>query len=68
MDYLIYAERLNYLLHQIERGRVSSPNEVAEKYNCSERTVRRMINHLRAAGHEIRYCRRRLRYYIAETL
>lgn len=66
MDYLIYTERLQYLLHQIERGRVSSPGEVAEKYECSERTVRRMINHLRASGHHIRYCRRRLRYYIAD--
>jgi biotin operon repressor len=66
MDYIIYTERLNYLLHQIERGRVSSPEEVAIKYDCSERTVRRMINHLRASGYSIKYCRRRLRYYIAE--
>ncbi len=64
MDYLMYTERLNYLLHQIERGRVSSPNEMAEKYECSERTIRRMINQLRDSGHEIRYCRRRLKYYL----
>lgn len=64
MDYLIYTERLNYLLHQIERGRVSSPLEMAEKYDCSERTIRRMINQLRDSGHEIHYCRRRLKYYL----
>lgn len=66
MEYLVYSERMNYLLHQIERGRVNSPGDMAEKYDCSERTIRRMINHLRDSGHEIRYCRKRLKYYVVD--
>lgn len=57
MNYLERKEKLDYLLEMIEKGRCFSTIQVAEKFNCSERTIRRMINELRCVGHDIQYCK-----------
>jgi DeoR/GlpR family transcriptional regulator of sugar metabolism len=66
MDYKTYTERLNYLLEMTEKGRVTSPLVIAEKYNCSEKTIRRMLNHLREAGHAIRYSKHSKKYLLTK--
>ena len=64
MDYKTYSQRLEYLRELIEKGRLSSPNDLVDIFGCSERTVRKMINNLREEGHCIKYSRRNMRYFI----
>ncbi|HAL64648.1 MAG TPA: hypothetical protein DCP10_03640 [Bacteroidales bacterium] len=64
MDYLTYTEKLNYLLEMIEKGRLTSLQQAAEKFDCSERTIRRMINMLREQGYQIKYSRVNKKYFI----
>lgn len=63
MNYRSYSERLDYLLELIEKGVVCSPNQIAEKFNCCDKTARNMINSLRDEGHQISYCRFSKKYY-----
>lgn len=55
MDYITYEERLNYLEELASKGRLRSLAQIADKFNCSERTVSRMLYHLRYKGINIRY-------------
>ena len=57
MKFIKKNQRLDYLLYMIERGRCQSLGQVASKFECSERTVKRMIYALKNEGHEIKYCR-----------
>lgn len=67
MDYLTYFKRLNYLKIEIEKGRVESPRQMANKFDCSEKTIRNMINRLRDEGLNITYCKKQRRYNIIKT-
>lgn len=62
MDYLTYSRRLAYLKEKIEKGRLSSPNDLTDKWSCSEKTIRNMINRLREEGFQIEYCMKSKRY------
>ena len=64
MDFITYNERLDYLLGKIERGTLHSPHQLAENFQCSERTIRRMISRLRDKGFEIEYCKLDKKYYL----
>jgi len=64
MDYYTYSERLNYLLELIEKNRLISPKQIAESFDCSEKTIRRMINCLRLKGYSIKYCRKEMKYIL----
>ncbi|MEQ9166903.1 MAG: HTH domain-containing protein [Fulvivirga sp.] len=64
MDYLTYSKRLDYLLELIEKGQLQSPGQVAESFECSERTVRKMINDLRDKGKNITYSRKSMKYFL----
>ena len=64
MNYLTYSSRLEHVLECIRRGGLMSPHQLAEKFNCSEKTVRRMINYLRMIGYEIDYCRKSKKYFL----
>jgi predicted DNA-binding transcriptional regulator YafY len=64
MNYLTYSQRLENLIKDIKLGKTQSPKKLAEKYCCSEKTIRRMINHLRLKGYKITYCRKNLKYLI----
>lgn len=44
MDYIAFLEKLDYLLELIEKKQVNSPKQVATMYDCSEKTIRNMIN------------------------
>jgi len=64
MDYLTYAKRLRYTLELIKKGTLHSPNQLARKFDCSEKTVRRMINELRSEGYNIKYSRKYIKYIL----
>jgi len=57
MDYLTYTEKINYLLEMIEKGRLTSLQQAAEKFDCSQSTIKRMLSLLRGKGYVIYYCR-----------
>ena len=48
---------MEYLLEMIEKGRCVSLWQIADKFEVSRRTVKRMIAELREEGHSIKYCR-----------
>jgi biotin operon repressor len=62
MDYLTYTERLEYIHDIIEKGYLNTPHQLTEKWGCSEKTVRRMINCLRLKGIDIKYNKSVKRY------
>lgn len=64
MGYIEYHERLDYLLELIKKDMVGSPQECAGKFNCSEKTIRNMINVLRNKGHKIYYNRYTKKYML----
>ena len=64
MDYLTYEKRLNYLEELIRKGRIDSPHSAARIFNCTEKTIRNMINTLRDKGCQVEYCRKSMKYFI----
>ncbi len=62
MDFYTYSQRLDYLLEIIQKGQLSSPYDLTNKFECTERTARKMISDLRRKGHQIKYSRKELRY------
>ncbi len=66
MNYLTYYKRLEYLLELIEKGKLSSPHDLTERFECTERTIRKMICDLRNDGHQIKYSRKCFKYFIEE--
>ncbi|WP_298319810.1 HTH domain-containing protein [uncultured Aquimarina sp.] len=64
MTYKEKKEKLNYLCEMIENDWNTSLNMIASKFNCSERTAKRLIAELREEGREIYYCRTRKKYCI----
>jgi len=67
MDYIKYTQRLEYLLDLINKGQVSSPKIVAERFYCSEKTIRNMINRLREKGYNI-YFSRGIKKYVVKHI
>jgi len=63
-DYLTYSKRLEYLLELIEKGWIYSPKQICEKFNCSDKTARNMINSLREKGYCINYCKVFKKYFL----
>jgi len=64
MDYISYTEKLSYLLEMIEKGQLLSLKQVSEKFECSERTIQRMINILREQGYQIIYSKSDKKYFM----
>ena len=64
MNYLSYSKRIKYILELIEKGNLNSPIELAEKFDCSEKTIRNMINTLRESGKQISYCKLSKKYIL----
>lgn len=68
MDYSTYQQRLCYILELLSRETPLTPVSLALKFDCSSRTIRRMINVLRDEGHPIGWCRNRKCYYHQDFL
>jgi DNA invertase Pin-like site-specific DNA recombinase len=43
MNFLERKKRLDYLLERIEKGQCISTNQMAQKFNCTKRTIKRVI-------------------------
>lgn len=67
MDYRSYQKRLAYVLELIEKNRFISLESAAGRFDCSTRTVKRMLNHLRDQGHDIRYDRHQKKYFLKKS-
>ncbi|SHG64686.1 HTH domain-containing protein [Chryseolinea serpens] len=65
MNFLIYSERLAYLHDLAVKGGLRSPEQLCAKFECSERTIRRMIHHLRQRGVHIEYDKKRKKYIVS---
>ncbi|MCB0735969.1 MAG: HTH domain-containing protein [Bacteroidetes bacterium] len=57
MDYVSYNHCLQRILELVKFKRTGTPKALAQKLNVSERTLRRMIAHLKEEGIAIRYNR-----------
>lgn len=57
MNFIERKKRLEYLLEMIEKGQCISTNQLADKFNCSTRTIERMLAELRDDGIKIKYCK-----------
>ena len=55
MRFIERKKKLEYLLYLISKGRMLSIRQIAEKYGCSNRTVKRMISDLKEEGYKISY-------------
>jgi len=64
MDYRTYQKRLTYILELIEKNRFRSLETTAKRFDCSTRTVKRMLSHLRDEGHYIEYDRLQKKYIL----
>jgi len=64
MNFIKRHARLTYLLELLDAGAVCSPEQIAKKFEVSEKTARNMINTLREQGHEINYCRKIKKYIL----
>lgn len=56
MDFLEKKEKLDYLLELIQKDRCFSLHQISKKFDCSQRTVKRMISLLKDEGYNIKYC------------
>lgn len=57
MTYKERKEKEKHLLYLIERGWLSSLEKVATDFDCSVRTIERILKDLKEEGHDICYCR-----------
>lgn len=64
MDYYLFEERTTYILEMAEKGRLLSIKQMAEKFDCSQATVKRMIRYLKHKGHVIKYSRSLRKFYV----
>lgn len=62
MTYAERKEKENHLLYLIEQERLCCLEKVAIDYECSIRTVKRMLENLRNEGKTIVYCRKSNKY------
>lgn len=64
MTYSERKEKESHLLYLIEQKRLTSLEKVAKDFECSERTIKRMLNSLREEGYNILYCRKSNKYLL----
>lgn len=64
MNYLGYTQRLEYLMELLKNGQVDSPRHLAMRFECSEKTIRNMINILRLKGNDISYSKQKKKYLL----
>ncbi|PCI96535.1 MAG: hypothetical protein COB15_09795 [Flavobacteriales bacterium] len=67
MNFIERKKRLDYLLEMIEKGQCISTNQLADKFNCSTRTIERMVNELRNEGINVKYCSTSKKYRITSS-
>ena len=66
MTYLEKKEKEKHLLYLIKHERLISIEKTANDYECSKRTIKRMLSNLREEGFKIIYCRKCNKYLLEE--
>lgn len=61
-------KNIDYLIYLLEQNRLCSLDCIAVKLNCSEKTIRRMLNELREDGHIIKYDRLNKKYFFEKII
>jgi len=64
MTFNEHKNNIDYLLYLLEHDRMCALDCVADKLNCSKKTIRRMLNDLRTEGHIIKYDRLNKKYFL----
>ena len=64
MTYQERKEKEKHLLYLIEHKRLCSLEKVANDFECSVRTIKRMIESLRNEDKNIRFCRKINKYFL----
>ena len=64
MTFQTYSKKIALLEVYITNKWANTPSTLAEKLDISERTVLRMIDHLKKQGKEIEYCKKDKMYKI----
>lgn len=64
MKYAERRKREEYLMYLLENKRLSNLEKIAEDFDCSKRTILRMLNNLRNEGYDISFCRTRKKYIL----
>lgn len=64
MNFLTYSKKIALVEVYIKNKWASTPSTIAEKLEISERTVLRMIDHLKKQGIHIEYCKKEKMYKI----
>jgi len=64
MTFLEHIDHLNYLLQLLKANKLIKVDAIATKFNCSPKTVYRMIDELRNQGHIIKYDRPNKKYFL----
>ena len=62
MNVLDFKERIERLDHLIKQKATGSPEELAKRFNCTERTIYRMISQLKEMGCPVYYDKTRQSY------
>ena len=63
MNFLAYSEKIALVEVYIKNKWANTPSTIAEKLEISERTVLRMIDHLKKQGKQIEYCKKEKVYF-----
>jgi len=66
MTFTERKRKQEYLLELIKKGRCFSLEQTANLFECSKRTVKRMIAELREEDNNIKYSRINIKFFIAD--
>ncbi len=64
MTYSERKEKESHLLYLIEHRRLYSLEKTANNFECSVRTIKRMLTSLRLEGYKICYCKKNSNYFL----
>jgi len=64
MKYHEKKEKEKHLLYLIQEKRLTSLEKLTKDFNCSKRTLERMLSDLRIEGHKIEYCKCDKKYFL----
>lgn len=67
MNFLQYLEKLETLKYLARHKKAGTPQQLAQKFDVSERTIQRMVQQLRDTGCPIIFNRYRSTYELEES-
>jgi predicted DNA-binding transcriptional regulator YafY len=68
MKFIEYTKKLDTIRYLCEHKRAGTPRQLGRKLNVSERTIKRMVQHLRDLGFPIKFDRSRKSYVLEESI